>query len=101
MLGQVVEHHLVADRPDPAQPSNLFQATAFLDPGSLAEPIVEPGRAFLVQVTKREVAKSADTEARVESMIGQAASQNGMIALQSWLAERTAAAKVERLYKQR
>jgi len=88
-------------RPDPAQPSNLFQAVAFLDPGSLAEPIVESGRAFLVQVAKREVAKSADAETRVEAMIGQAASQNGMIALQSWLAERTAAAKVERLYKQR
>jgi hypothetical protein len=90
-----------AARPDiETQPSGLFRAVSNVDPGTVTEPVIEGDRAFLIYVAKREVVKSPDSATRVDSMVESMAQQNGMIALQAWLAERAAAAKVERLYKQ-
>jgi len=90
-----------AAQPDiETQPSGLFRAASSVDPGTVAEPVIEAGRAFLVYVAKREVVKSPDSATRVDSMVESMSQQNGMIALQAWLAERAGASKVERLYKQ-
>jgi hypothetical protein len=90
-----------AARPDiETQPSGLFRAVSAADPGTVAEPVIEGDRAFLVYVAKREVVKSPDSATRIDSMVESMSQQSGMIALQAWLAERAGAAKVERLYKQ-
>lgn len=90
-----------AARPDiETQPSGLFRAVSQVDAGTVAEPVIESGRAFLVYVAKREVVKSPDSATRIDSMVESMSQQSGMIALQAWLAERAGAAKVERVYKQ-
>lgn len=90
-----------AARPDiETQPSGLFRAVSQVDPATVAEPVIDAGRAFLVYVAKREVVKSPDSATRIDSMVESMSQQSGMIALQAWLSERAGAAKVERLYKQ-
>jgi hypothetical protein len=87
-------------RPDQAtEPKNLFEATRTIDPGSIAEVIVEDDRAFIVHVAKREVVKAADAAAKIDAEIKSRASENETIAFSSWMAARTEDAKVEQLYK--
>jgi hypothetical protein len=87
--------------PDPAtEPKNLFEATRNIDPGSMADVIVESDRAFIVHVGKREVVKEENADARIESEVKSSASQNELTAFTGWIAARTEAAKVEQLYKQ-
>ncbi len=89
-------------RPEGAtEPQNLFAAARTIDPGALAEPIVESDRAFILHVTKREVVKEANAETRLDSEVKQKTSENETFGFTSWLAARVEAAKVETLYKQR
>jgi hypothetical protein len=86
--------------PDAAtEPKNLFEATRNVDPGNLADVIVESDRAFIVHVDKREVVKEENADARIQSEVKSSASQNELTAFTGWIAARTEAAKVEQLYK--
>ncbi len=86
--------------PDAAsEPKNLFEATRNVDPGSLAEVIVEADRAFIVHVAKREVVKEENAAARIDSAVTSRANENEMHAFNGWLSDRMEAAKVEQLYR--
>jgi len=82
-----------------AEPRNLFEAARNVDPGALAEIIIEADRAFIVHVATREVEKQKDAAARLDREVANSARQNEMIAFMGWIADRVEAAKVEQLYK--
>lgn len=87
-------------QPDPSsEPKNLFASAANVDPGTLAEPIFEADRNFILYVAKREVVKNADAATRLDAEVKSRASQNETIAFAGWIAARTEAAKVEQLYR--
>lgn len=87
-------------RPDPAtEPKNLFEAARNVDPGTLAEPIFESDRAFILHVAKREVVKEPTAATRLDSEVTARANENETIAFTGWITARTEAAKVEQLYK--
>lgn len=87
-------------RPDGAtQPQNLFETTRNLDPGSIADVIMESDRAFIVHVAKREVVKEKNQDALIDGEVTSKTNQNETIAFTSWIAERIQAAQVEELYK--
>jgi peptidyl-prolyl cis-trans isomerase D len=87
--------------PDGAtEPQNLFEATRNIDPGSIAEAIVESDRAFVVHVAKREVVKATDAATRLDSEVTARTSENETVAFMAWMNSRIEAAKVEQLYKQ-
>jgi hypothetical protein len=87
-------------RPDAAsEPRNLFEAARNVDPGGLAEVIIEDDRAFIVHVATREVEKAPDAATKIDTEVTSNARQNEMIAFTGWLADRVEAAKVEQLYK--
>ncbi|MEX1116146.1 MAG: SurA N-terminal domain-containing protein [Akkermansiaceae bacterium] len=89
-------------RPDGAtEPQNLFEATRNVDPGSIAEVIVESDRAFVVHVAKREVVKEADATTRLDSEVTARTNENETTAFMAWMNSRIEAANVEQLYKQR
>lgn len=82
-----------------SQPRNLFEVGRTVDPGSIADPVVESDRAFIVYVAKREVVKEADADARLDSEVASRTNGNQITAFVSWLEARGDAAKVERLYR--
>lgn len=87
-------------RPDQAvEPKNLFEAARAIDPGSIAEVIMEDDRAFIVYVAKREVVKAADAVTKIDAEVKSRASENETYAFAAWIAARTEDAKVEQLYK--
>jgi peptidyl-prolyl cis-trans isomerase D len=89
-------------RPDGAtEPQNLFEATRNVDPGAIAEVIVESDRAFIVHVAKREVVKAADAATRLDSEVTARTNENETTAFVAWMKSRIEAANVEQLYKQR
>jgi peptidyl-prolyl cis-trans isomerase D len=89
-------------RPDGAtEPQNLFEATRNVDPGSIAEVIVESDRAFIVHVAKREVVKEAGAATRLDSEVTARTNENETTAFMAWMNSRIEAANVEQLYKQR
>lgn len=89
-------------RPDGAtEPQNLFEAARGIDPGGIAEVIIESDRAFILHVSKREVVKDPAAAARINSEVEMSSDQNKMIAYMSWITSRIDDAKVEQLYKQR
>ncbi|QTN32278.1 SurA N-terminal domain-containing protein [Akkermansiaceae bacterium] len=81
-------------------PATLFSDAAYTDPGSLAEPVIEADRAFLVLVESRDVIKSETDATTVEAQVGQAAESNRISAFTSWLNARSEAAEVQALYRQ-
>ncbi|HEX7260345.1 MAG TPA: SurA N-terminal domain-containing protein [Luteolibacter sp.] len=83
-----------------SEPTNLFEASRNVDPGTIAEVITEKERAFILLVTKREILKTADTT-RLDAAVSQNTRRNELNAFSSWIADRVEAAKVEQLYKQR
>lgn len=88
----------VSSRPEAGtQPQALFETVAFLDPGSFAEPLIEDDRAFLIQLTKREVVKEANAAERLQQQVENAATRNQSIAMIAWLTNRTTAADVQDL----
>ncbi|MEO7100092.1 MAG: SurA N-terminal domain-containing protein [Luteolibacter sp.] len=87
-------------RPDGAtEPQNLFAAARNVDPGSIADVIVESDRAFILYVAKREVVKDPDAAKRLDSEVAARTNENETIAYMSWMNSRIEAAKVEQLYK--
>ena len=89
-------------RPDPAvEPSNLFDASRYVDPGSLAEIITETDRAFIIHVASREVEKNKDAATRIDGEVTSLANSNEMVAFLGWIADQVEAAKVEQLYRRR
>ena len=87
-------------RPDQAsEPTNLFEASRSIDPGTIAEVITESDRAFILYVAKREVVKAADSAAKIDAEVTSRTTENETIAFTSWIAARTEEAKVEALYK--
>jgi len=81
------------------QPQNLFELCRNLDPGSIAEPVMESDRAFILHVAKREVVKDANAAASIDAEVNQFSTQVEYRAFDSWLNARIDAAKVEALYK--
>ena len=81
------------------EPKNLFEAARNVDPGTLAEPIFESDRAFILHVAKREVVKEPTAATRLDSEVTARANENETIAFTGWITARTEAAKVEQLYK--
>lgn len=87
-------------KPDGAnEPANLFEAARNVDAGSIAEAIIEADRAFILHVAKREVVKEPNAAARIDNEVISRANENEIAAFTSWITARTAAAKVEQLYK--
>ena len=87
-------------RPDGAsEPQNLFEAARNVDPGGIAEVMVESDRAFILHVAKREVIKAPDAAAKVDQEVTASTNGNEISAFTSWIAARTEAAQVEQLYK--
>ena len=87
-------------RPEGAtEPQNLFEAARNIDPNTVAEPITESERAFVLYVAKREVVKDTNT-ARIDSEVTSRTTENETYAFTSWIAARTDEAKVVELYKQ-
>lgn len=83
-----------------AEPAELFSSVSLVDPGTVADLIVEPTQIFIAFVEKREVIKQPDPAASLKSDVSGAAKMNERIALDAWLTERVEAAKVERLNRQ-
>ncbi len=81
-------------------PSNLFDTARYVDPGSLAEPVIESDRAFLVHIVSREVVKQEDTEMATEAGVQRAADSNKLAAFSSWLDTKSQAADIQQLYRQ-
>jgi hypothetical protein len=79
-------------------PSGLFDAAKYTDPGTLAEPVIESDRAFIVHVGKREIVKQENAETALEAEIRRAEEAIRIAAFNSWLAAKTEAASVETLY---
>lgn len=87
-------------KPDGAnEPKNLFEASRNIDPGAVADIIIESDRSFILFVAKREVVKEANAAARIDGEVASRTTENETIAFASWIAARTEAAKVEQLYK--
>ena len=86
-------------RPDGAtEPQNLFEAARNMDPATVAEPITESERAFVLYVSKREVVKETNT-ARIDSEVTSRTTENETYAFTSWIAARTEEAKIVELSK--
>ena len=81
-------------------PSTLFNDSKYTDPGSLAEPVIESDRAFIVHVGTREVVKSDATATTVDAQVSQATESNKLSAFTSWLNTRNEAADVQPLFAQ-
>ncbi len=87
-------------QPSPlTEPANLFRSAYTVDPGTLAEPIIEPTRAFLLYVAKREVTRDPKADEQVDSQLDVVANQNLMSVFGDWLLARAEAGRIERLYR--
>ncbi|MCP5534119.1 MAG: SurA N-terminal domain-containing protein [Akkermansiaceae bacterium] len=87
-------------RPDPLdEPAGLFDAVRYVDPGALAEPVIEAERAFVIHVSTREVVKEDNMATRIDSTVAQRANQNQTLAVNAWLTQRAEDAKIEELWK--
>lgn len=88
-------------RPSPlTEPANLYRASSTVDPGSIAEPILQGSTAFIVHVSKRTLVKETEHESRLASEIEMAANSNLMSAFGDWISVQTEMANVERYYRQ-
>lgn len=81
------------------QPRTLFEATRSLDPGSIADVIVESDRAFIVHVDKREVVKEENQMTRIDAEVSSRTNENETIAFVAWIAEQIQVAQVQELFK--
>jgi hypothetical protein len=78
-------------------PANLFDAAKYTDPGSLANPVVESDRAFIIHVEKREIVKREDATEAIKADVSRAEDANRIAAFNSWLNARNEAADVQPL----
>lgn len=83
-----------------AEPREFFKILSLVTPGTIAEPVVETGRAFIAYVEKREVVKTPLTAEILAAQLSDRAQQNGVLTLQAWIANRRTAANVEMLQPQ-
>jgi hypothetical protein len=89
-------------KPDGAtEPKNIFQAASNIDPGAIADVIVEADRAFILHVVKREVIKDPNLAASIDAAVTSAVNSYETLVFDSWLASRIESAKVVQLYKNR
>ena len=89
-------------RPDGAtEPQNLFDATRNIDPGSVADAIIESDRAFILYVAKREVVKDTNAATRLDAEVQSRIEENQTFAFSAWMNAQVDAAKVEQLYNKR
>lgn len=89
-------------RPDGAtEPQNLFDAARNIDPGSIAEPIIESDRAFILYIAKREVEKDANAATRLDAEVTSRTTENETFAFSAWMNARIDAANVEHLANKR
>ncbi len=91
-------------RPDgDKEPLGLQKAVAMLDPGTIAEPLLEPDKsptkAFLIHLTKREVYKEDKPETALQEQLKSEQYANSRIAFMAWMRNKTETAKIERLYR--
>jgi hypothetical protein len=87
-------------RPDGVtEPQNLFASAKVIDPGSIANAIIESDRAFILYVAKREVVKEPDATKRLDTEVASKTAENQTIAFVAWMNARIDAASVEQLYK--
>ncbi|MGJ8644691.1 MAG: SurA N-terminal domain-containing protein [Luteolibacter sp.] len=78
-------------------PSNIFNIAKYVTPGEIAEAVIEPDRAFIVQVATREIVKTEATD--IESAIRRATQQNEIAAFTAWLSAKADAADIQPLYR--
>ena len=83
------------------EPQNLFQVASTVNPGQIADTIIESDRAFILHVFKREVVTDPNSAASIDAAVTTASTQNETLVFDSWLAARIEAAKVEQLYNKR
>ena len=81
-------------------PSNLFDTAQYINPGSVAEPVIEADRAFIVHVVGREVTKQEDAQTAIEASFERATESNKLTAFASWLEAKSQAADIQQLYRQ-
>ena len=80
------------------EPKNLFDAARNVDPGALADPIIESDRAFILRVAKRVKDPAANTG--LDAKISADTRKNEDLAFTGWINSRVEAAKVQRLNRQ-
>ena len=83
------------------EPRNLFQAASSVDPGAVADVVIESDRAFVVHVVKREVVKDPNSATSIDAEVASAITQNEMLVFDAWLTSRIEDAKVEQLNRRR
>ncbi len=81
------------------EPQNLFEAARTVEPGTLAELIVEPDRVFILHVGDREVVREPNQAERIDAMVGSAEAGLRTYAYMAWLGSRLEAANVESAYR--
>ena len=79
-------------------PSTLFDSAKYTDPGALTQPVIEPARAFIIHVAKREIVKKEDAATALEADFKRAQDALRISAFNSWLAAKTETAGIETLY---
>jgi hypothetical protein len=92
-----VEKVTAMHRPEGSdEPQNLFKAASTVDPGSIAELIVESDRAFILFVAKREVIRD-EPGLTLESELARSAMQQQTIAFDAWMRQLIETAKIDRV----
>ena len=82
-----------------ADVSTLFQTAALVDPGALADPVLQPDGALFVFVEKRELVKDPARADRVQSNLRNMAMSQQRQAFSAWMADRLETIKVEEITK--
>ena len=80
-----------------ADVSTLFQTAALVDPGALADPVLQPDGSLFVFVEKRELVKDPARADRVQSALRNLGQTQERQAFSAWLTDRLDATKVEQI----
>jgi hypothetical protein len=80
-----------------ADVSTLFQTAALVDPGALADPVLQPDSALFIFVEKREMVKDPARAERVASAHRNLGQTQQRQAFSAWLTDRLEATKVEQI----
>ncbi len=77
--------------------STLFQTASLVDPGALADPVLQPDGALFIFVEKRELVKDPARAERVATTLRNLAQTQQRQAFSAWLTDRLEATKVEQI----
>lgn len=77
------------------EPTSLFEAVGKVTPGTLAEPVIEADRAFLVFVEKRELVRDEDLAGRIDDELETNAEELKRRVVNSWIALRKENVRLE------